>query len=356
MNYRRILVTGGAGFIGSSICLFLKELFPHIDIVAFDNLIRRGSENNLTRLAKKNIDFVKGDVRNASEIEALEFDLLIECSAEPSVLAGIDGSPSYVIDTNLFGANICFERARKQQSDIVFLSTSRVYPYSILNKLKIHKQKSHFCFADKQNIKGVSEKGISEEFPLIGTRSMYGATKLSAEILLHEYCEAYGMKAVINRYGLVAGPWQMGKSDQGIIMYWLAAHEYGIPLKYIGYDGLGYQTRDVLHINDLLDLLLIQLKNIDSYNGLTCNVGGGKDNAISLKELTDICEQVVGNKLSILSDTITRKNDVICYITDNSLIHSVSGWKPKRSVMSIVEDTYKWLHHHSALLHKLYEK
>ena len=125
----RILVTGGAGFVGSNLASFFKRDRPDATVVAFDNLRRRGSELALPRLRAAGVEFRHGDVRNAEDLaEAGDFDLMIECSAEPSVHAGYGASPAYVINTNLTGTINCLEAVRRCGAALVFLSTSRVYP------------------------------------------------------------------------------------------------------------------------------------------------------------------------------------------------------------------------------------
>ena len=111
----RILVTGGAGFVGSTLALRARQAWPEASVTAFDNLRRRGSELNLPRLRDAGVAFVHGDIRNPADLAPLgrDLDLLLECSAEPSVLAGYDGDPSYVVDTNLTGTIHCLELARK---------------------------------------------------------------------------------------------------------------------------------------------------------------------------------------------------------------------------------------------------
>jgi CDP-paratose 2-epimerase len=343
MKYKNILVTGGAGFVGSNICTRLKQKFPSIHIAAFDNLSRRGSELNVPRLKENKVVFLKGDVRNKTDLNLKNVDLIIECSADPSVMAGLNGSPEYVIDSNLVGGINCFELARRNKADVVFISTSRVYPMDLLNKINIKENETRFDIASTQKIPGVTKLGISELFPIEGVRSMYGATKLSAELILREYVAAYGINAVINRCGVIAGPWQMGKIDQGIIAFWIASHMFNRPLSYIGFGGEGKQVRDVLHVEDLFTLLISQISDMKKYSGTVYNVGGGIKNTVSLCELTAICRKLTGNKVRINSVPDNRKNDIPIYISDNTKITKVSGWKPKKAIEKIVDDTYHWL-------------
>src|SRR5437588_7340948 len=132
----RVLVTGGAGFIGANVAIGLAARHSNWEIAALDNLRRRGSELNIPRLKRSGVRFVHGDIRQLNDLlEAGECDVLVECSAEPSALAGLDGTPDYVIQSNLVGAYNCLELARRHGAYLVFLSTSRVYPVGALRSL-----------------------------------------------------------------------------------------------------------------------------------------------------------------------------------------------------------------------------
>lgn len=197
---------------------------------------------------------------------------------------------------------------------------------------------------EKQTIQGASIKGINEQFPLDDYRSLYGTTKLSAEHILQEYIHSYHMKGVINRFGVVAGPWQMGKADQGIIAYWLS--RYVFPkgdLSYIGFKGTGKQTRDILHVHDLCLTIDVQLRDMNLHNGLIYNIGGGIDSSISLVELTALCEQITGKKVPVKRIPSPRKNDIPVYISDYSFFEEKTGWKPTKSLSQTVKDTFCWM-------------
>lgn len=343
MKYKNILITGGAGFVGSNLALKLKENYPKTEVIALDNLMRRGSELNLPRLRKGGARFVHGDVRNKEDLNLADIDLLIECSAEPSVMAGIDSSPEYLLNTNLVGAINCFEMARKNGADVIFLSTSRVYPISYLNSLDFKEEKTRFVLSDKQKIKGACKEGISEDFPLDSPRSLYGTTKLAAEHLLLEYTYNYHLKGVINRCGLLTGPWQMGKIDQGVVAFWLAAHVFGKKLTYFGFGGEGKQVRDFLHVDDLFELLKIQIENLKKFNGQTFNVGGGLKNSFSLCELTSLCQKITGKKILVSSLPENRSADVRIYISNTSKIRKACPWQPKKTLEETLREIQQWL-------------
>lgn len=340
----KILITGGAGFVGSTLCIQLKQKYPAYTIVAFDNLKRRGSELNLIDFQKWGIDFIHGDIRNNEDIQAVgKFDVLIEASAEPSVTAGLDSDPTYVINNNLYGSIHCFNACLKNNAKLIFLSTSRVYPIETIEKANFVESDTRFSLDQNQAIPGISEKGISEALRLDGARSFYGTTKLSSELFIQEYAAFYGLKAAVNRFGVIAGPRQMGKTDQGVVTLWMAKHYWKQSLKYIGYGGTGKQVRDILHVDDLVDLIDLQIHQIEKFEGKIYNVGGGLENSASLLEMTAICEKITGNKINIASESETRPADLRIYITDNSLIEKEIGWKPKRNVEQIFKDIFLWI-------------
>jgi CDP-paratose 2-epimerase len=341
---RRVLVTGGAGFVGASTALWLKAAHPDWQVTAFDNLRRRGSELALTRLAAGGVRFVHGDVRVRNDLaEAGAAELLIECSAEPSVHAGYGTSPDYVVTTNLHGAINCLEHLRFHGGALMFISSSRVYPIGRLRDLPLETARERLRLKPGATGEGWGAAGVSESFPLDGVRSLYGATKLAAELIIAEYAALYGIRAVVNRCGVLSGPWQMGKVDQGFVALWLARHVFGGRLSYIGYAGAGTQVRDVLHVSDLCRLIDMQIGDVERCAGKTYNVGGGFDNSISLLELTRKCQALTGAAIEIGSMPETPVPDVPYYVTDNSMVRSEIGWRPKESLNATLADIHKWL-------------
>lgn len=270
-----IIVTGGAGFVGSSLCIRLKQAFPKCKIIALDNLKRRGSELNLSRLVSAGIYFQHADVRCSEDLIFKDVDWVIECSAEPSALSGVNGDTGYLINTNLMGTYNCLEMARKNKAGFLFLSTSRVYPYKSFEHLDYHISNTRFNLSPNSEAIGLTHKGVSEEFSTQGPKTLYGASKLASELLITEYSQNFDLRTIVNRCGVLAGPWQMGKVDQGFMALWMARHLFGGNLSYINYGGKGLQLRDVLHVQDLVDLVIIQLSTPELYKGQTFNVGGG---------------------------------------------------------------------------------
>ena len=347
VNPEKILVTGGAGFVGSTIALALKRDIPGAEVVALDNLKRRGAELGLPRLRAGGVRFEHGDIRCSEDLEALgPCDLIVECSAEPSVHAGYGGSPAYVINTNLLGTVQCLEHARRHGAGLIFLSTSRVYPIAGLREIPLEERGGRLVVPAGRRGPGWSEAGIGEAFPLAGSRSIYGATKLASELLIEEYRAMYGIRAVINRCGVLSGPWQMGKVDQGVIVLWMARHVFGGRLAYMGFGGRGTQVRDLLHVDDLYDLLRLQLADLERHSGQIYNVGGGAAVSVSLSELTTLCERVSGRRVAMGSDPETRAADVPYYVTDNTAVTAATGWRPRRSAEQILTEIHGWLLEH----------
>jgi CDP-paratose 2-epimerase len=347
----KILVTGGAGFVGSSLALMLRRDLPAVDVCAFDNLRRRGTELALGRLRNGGVEFVHGDVRAPDDlVDVGGFDLLLECSAEPSVHAGYGSNPTYVIQTNLIGTAHCLEAARKHGAAVIFLSTSRVYPIDSLRALPLERRGDRFDVDDTSSGPGWSFNGITTAFPLSGHRSMYGATKLASELLIEEYRAMYGLRTVVNRCGVISGPWQMGKVDQGFIVLWAARHLFGGPLAYIGFGGEGLQVRDVLHVDDLYDLIRLQVSDLLHYDGAVLNVGGGREGSVSLLELTRMCGERSGRDIQPGHCSDTNPADVPYYVTDNAQVTALSGWAPRRGPDVILDDIYAWLRAHQAML------
>lgn len=351
----QVLVLGGAGFIGSSLAINLKKNHPNWKVVCLDNLRRRGSELNLPRLKHLGIEFVHGDIRSHHDLDPTVFkvETIIDCSAEPSVLAGFS-SPHYVLQTNLLGTINILELARLTQARLLFFSTSRVYPIALLKSLNLVELPTRLALVTKQTLPGVSELGICEDFPLQGYRSLYGTTKLASELLIEEYRQAYNICTIINRCGVVTGSWQMGKVDQGVFVLWVAAHYFQKPLSYIGFGGTGKQVRDLLHIQDLFRLVDYQLQHFSQLDGEVFNVGGGVSNSLSLLETTQLCQAITGKSTQITACLEERHGDVPIFITDSAKVTAKTGWQPLIKPEAALDEIYQWISEHETILSSIF--
>jgi len=330
----KILITGGCGFVGSNIAIFLKKKLKNSSIFSLDNLFRNGSEINKLRLKKHGVKNFKLDITNSKKIDKLrKFDLIIDCCAEPAIEAS-SKDPDRVFKTNLVGTFNILKKCVKDKTNIIFLSSSRVY--SIKNLKKLIKNLNI-----KNSIK--IKKKINENFETNSASSLYGFTKLSSEKLIKEFSFANSTKYIINRFGVIAGPWQFGRQDQGFVSLWIAKHIMKKKLSYIGFGGHGNQVRDVIHISDVCEIIYLQIMNFQRKYNNTFNIGGGEKNSISLKELTIKCQNLSGHKLNIKKKKNTSKYDIPYYVTDNSKINKFYKWKPKKNIDQILNDVSKWL-------------
>ena len=339
-NDMRILITGGCGFIGSNIAIFLKNKINNLTIHSLDNLSRNSSKINLDRLKKQKIKNFNVNISNKSKINSLiKYDFIIDCCAEAAVEAS-KLEAERVFFTNLVGTFNILEKAKKDKSKIIFLSTSRVYSIkSILSKAKdINKKKYNFK--------------INENFSKKSPISLYGFTKLSSEKLIEEYSFSNNIKYIINRFGVVSGPWQFGKQDQGFISLWLWRFINKGKLNYIGFGGFGNQVRDVIHVYDVCELILEQIKKINKINNKIFNAGGGLNNSISLKELTIKSKEITKNNINIGKIAKTSNYDIPYYVTDNKKIYSIYKWRVKRNLDTIINDTFKILIKYKKLFKK----
>ena len=328
----KILITGGCGFVGSNLALFLHE--KKIQVYSLDNLSRKGSRYNLSLLKKKNIRNYRLDIKNCKKILQLpKFDLIIDCCAEAAVEVSKNNFDK-VINTNLIGTINILKKSKKDRSKIIFLSSSRVYPIKEINNIVKPK--------DLKKDLGI-KKMFNEKSKTNGPKTIYGVTKLASEMFIEEFSYAFGIKYIINRCGVISGPLQFGKQDQGFVSLWIWKHMMKKKLSYIGYGGKGYQVRDVLHIFDLCKLIEIQIRKIKSIHNKMFTVGGSKKSNISLNKLSRLCEKITGNKIKISKISKTSIYDIPYFINDNKNVTKTYGWKPKKNIINIVNDIYIWL-------------
>jgi CDP-paratose 2-epimerase len=337
----RILISGICGFAGNAIARALAAQQPGYSISGFDNFIRPGSEGNRADLQRLGIRVTHGDLRVASDVDALPAsDWVIDAAANPSVLAGIDGlsSSRQLVEHNLGGTINLLEHCKRHRAGFILLSSSRVYSIEPLASLPVRVEDGAFRPDEGRMPAGSGPSGVSESFPTSAPVSLYGATKCASEALALEYGHAFDLPVFINRCGILAGAGQFGRPDQGIFSYWINSHLRRRPLSYIGFGGTGHQVRDCLHPNDLVPLLVAQLAapKTDVLDR-TVNVGGGVASAMSLLQLTEWCAERFGPH-PVGADPAPRPYDIPWLVLDTSKAARVWGWKPRLPVGSVLEE------------------
>jgi CDP-paratose 2-epimerase len=327
----KIIVTGGCGFVGSNICEFLKNL--SFEVRSVDNLSKIYSRLNLKRLNNLNIKNYNIDVSDKDKFIKLNYksDIIIDCCADPAV----ESSRKDIlknINNNLITTYNVLEKAKKDNSKLIFLSTSRIYP------IKDSHQKFNLFFKKKK------KNLFNEDSNIIGPKTIYGFSKLASEMLIKEYNYAFNIDYLINRCGLITGPWQFGKVEQGLVSLWLWKHlNKDNNLFYKGYNGSGNQIRDILFINDLCELIYLQIKKFKKIKNQTFCVGGGIHNSVHLKQLTKICEEITKNKLKIKHDLDTSIYDIPFYITSLDKVKKYYNWYPKTNLINGLYIILKWM-------------
>jgi CDP-paratose 2-epimerase len=335
----KVLVTGCCGFAGFNIIKSLSNCSNIFEFWGLDNLTRKGSEISVSSLLKLGVHIIRGDVRIQSDIDALPaVDWVIDCAANPSVLAGLDDQTSsrQVMEHNILGTINLLEYCKKYRAGIILLSTSRVYSASELAALPVKPSNNRFELKQSETA-GVSSSGISEVFPTSAPLSLYGASKLASEQLILEYSYNFDFPAWINRCGVLAGAGQFGKADQGIFSYWIHSFKEKKSLKYIGFDGSGHQVRDALHPRDLVPLLSRQLMKPNWDAPKIINVGGGVENSISLKQLSDWCEKRFGPN-EVISSSESRPMDAPWIVMDSTVAQNIWNWRVETKIDQILDE------------------
>ncbi|HEY1242474.1 MAG TPA: NAD-dependent epimerase/dehydratase family protein [Bryobacteraceae bacterium] len=336
----RLLITGICGFAGASIAEALLERLPGLEIAGIDNLSRAGSEGNRARLQKLGIRYVHGDIRAASDFEALPpADWVLDAAANPSVLAGVRGASSrQLFEHNLASLVNVLEYAKSHRAGVLMLSSSRVYSIPALCALPLKIDGAAFRLdASAELPRGVSERGIGPEFSTRSPISLYGSTKLASEAVALEYGSAFDFPVWVNRCGVLAGAGQFGTAEQGIFSYWIHAHRSRRRLRYIGFDGTGRQVRDALHPRDLATLLDAQMAAGRRGGQRIYTVGGGPENAMSLANLTAWCDERFAPHAPE-PDLSPRPYDVPWLVMDSSDAERDFAWRATTTVGSVLEE------------------
>jgi CDP-paratose 2-epimerase len=345
----KILVTGVCGFVGSALAEHLLERVEGIRVAGVDNLMRPGAETNRGRLQRLGVEFIHGDVRSASDIAGLPVcDWVIDAAANPSVLAGLSGAGSSrrLFEHNLSSICNVLEYCREYKAGLLLLSSSRVYSIPALAAIPLRVNGQSFAIDSAAPLpRGLTAEGIGVDFSTSAPVSLYGATKLASETMALEYGAAFDFPVWITRCGVLAGAGQFGTAAQGIFAFWVNAHLRRRSLRYIGFQGTGYQARDAFHPGDLAALLVSQMQTARSDGQRIYTAGGGAANTMSLAQLTDWCDRRFGGHVPGV-DTEPRTYDVPLVVMDSTEARRDFDWRIERPLPAILEDIAQHAYDH----------
>jgi CDP-paratose 2-epimerase len=249
-----------------------------------------------------------------------------------------DSTSHQLIEHNLIGTINLLELVKRTRAGLILLSTSRVYSIAPLVNLPVTiENEAYRPQLDSYRVVGLSSEGVAENFPTAPPVSLYGATKLASEIIALEYGEAFGLPIWINRCGVLAGAGQFGTAEQGIFAFWVNSYLRRRPLKYIGFDGQGYQVRDCLHPRDVATVVWRQIQAPDRNIERIQNVSGGLESAMSLAQLSGWCAWRFGQN-NVEHDVTSRPYDVPWLVLDAARAKRNWDWRPALSVEQILED------------------
>lgn len=332
---KNVLVTGGAGFIGSNYVSRLIQRGEHVTI--YDNFSRAGSVLNLKWLketyGEKAFNIIRADIRDAAAITtaAREADVIVHLAAQVAVTTSVV-QPREDFEINAIGTFNVLEAARYSERQPVVLYTSTNKVYGGMEDVRVDKQETRYAYRDYPN-------GISESQPL-DFHSPYGCSKGTGDQYVRDNNRIYGIPTIVFRQSCIYGLRQFGMEDQGWVAWFVIAAVTGRPITIYGD---GRQVRDLLFVEDLLNAYDKGIEQINRCAGQIYNVGGGADKTISVwKEFGPLLEKLVGHPLPIQWGD-WRPGDQTIYVSDISKANKELGWKPQVSVQEGIERLFRWV-------------
>jgi CDP-paratose 2-epimerase len=332
----RVLITGGAGFIGSNTADRL--LTEGHEVVILDNLSRPGSEKNLAWLREKHgeLPFYQVDVRDPvalerAFVEAREVQTILHFAAQVAVTSSVT-DPRYDFEVNALGSLNVLEAARRHTPEAVMLLTSTNKVYGALSSFEVEEQETRYRFADLSG-------GVPETIPL-DFYSPYGCSKGAADQYFLDYHRIYGLRTVVFRNSCIYGRRQFGIEDQGWLAWFVIAAVYGRPITIYGD---GKQVRDVLFVDDLVEAMLRAVGRPDVTQGQAYNIGGGPENSLSVwAEFGPLLAGLTGQSIEVVLEG-WRPGDQRVYVSDISKARRDLGWTPRIGVSDGVKRLFDWV-------------
>ncbi|WP_336488777.1 SDR family NAD(P)-dependent oxidoreductase [Methylobacterium nigriterrae] len=329
-----VLITGGAGFIGANLADRLAAAGHRV--VVFDALVRPGVEANLDWLEKRHparVTAVIGDVRDADRVAdcVAGADVVFHFAAQVAVTTSLV-SPREDFAVNLGGTVTLLEALRKRRVPLIFASTNKVY--GNLPDLALTATNDAYVPTDPE----LRRWGIGEKRPL-DFHTPYGCSKGGADQYVLDYARSFGVPTSVLRMSCIYGPRQMGTEDQGWVAHFLISAIEGRPISIYGD---GRQVRDILHVSDAVTAYLAAWTRIESIAGQAFNLGGGPDNAVSLRQVLAHVETLVGRPVDLrFSDW--RAGDQRYYVSDTRRAALILGLPAPTPWRQGVADLAAWL-------------
>ena len=334
-------VTGGAGFIGSNCASRLIKRGERVTI--FDNLSRSGAPKNISWLenqyGKKAFNLIIGDIEDASLLTTAvrDADVIIHLAGEVAVTTSVD-HPRQDFEANALGTFNLLEAARSSEKKPIILYASTNKVYGGMEEIRIVEEETRYQYDRQIN-------GIPETYPL-DFHSPYGCSKGAGDQYVRDYARIYDLPTVVFRQSTIYGPRQFGIEDQGWMAWLIIA---SVMNRKITIYGDGKQVRDMLFVEDLLDVYDAALEKINVAKGQVYNIGGGPENTISIwREFGPALEDMIGKELPVIwADW--RPGDQRIYISDISKASSELSWKPKTRLTEGMRLLFNWVTEHKDL-------
>ncbi|AKL97709.1 NAD-dependent epimerase/dehydratase family protein [Endomicrobium proavitum] len=334
----KLLITGGCGFLGSNLAAHALE--QKYDVLVFDNLHRKGSQENLAWLQTKNkFQFIKEDTKNfdavAKAVKEFQPDSIFHLAGQVAMTTSI-ANPRLDFETNALGTFNILEAVRQfsPQSNIIYSSTNKVY--GDLEQYTYSQQETRYVCNEKP-------EGFDENVTL-DFHSPYGCSKGSADQYMLDWSRMFGLKTAVFRHSSMYGGRQFATADQGWIGWFCqkaVETKLDILKEPFTISGNGKQVRDVLHAKDMVSLYFSCIKNIDKAKGNAFNIGGGFENSLSLLELFDYLEKILDIKLNY-TKLPPRGSDQKVFIADIKKARKLIGWKPEVNYKEGIKQMLEW--------------
>jgi CDP-paratose 2-epimerase len=334
----RILITGGAGFIG---CHAARRFSPGHNVTVLDNLSRPGSRANLKWLQENDrVHFIEADVRRAEAmvkaVQETRPDAIIHLAAQVAVTTSVN-DPRTDFEINALGTLNLLEAVRKHAPQAVLLYASTNKVYGGMEETGIVVRDGRYQYADLP-------RGVAENQPL-DFHSPYGCSKGAADQYVRDYARIFGLKTIVFRQSCIFGTRQFGVEDQGWVAWFSIRSVLDKPVTIYGD---GRQVRDVLWIDDLVDAYEAAILRSERLRGAVFNIGGGPDNQLSLLETLDHLERCEGRPLRhTFADW--RPGDQKVFLADITWAQCDLDWKPRVSPEEGVKRLHAWVRQHRGL-------